>query len=404
MATIALVAGAGVVIVVGDPPRASAAAEVVTRPANGSWIVDGHGFGHGRGMSQWGARAAAAGGLSAERILGFYYPRTVRAGVGNPLIRVRVNDASDPFLQLRPIGGLRVGWAGHSVMLRAMPGVQRWQALKWGTTLRLRYKTAGGWHWYGPVLPATVTVSASHAVLRVYWNNGAMTDYRETLVVTRTRSTSAVVNRLHMESYLRGVVPRESPASWPVQALRAQAIAARTYAYARVRSPQSSRYDICATTACQVYGGVTNYRASGRRISGEERRTNAAVASTRGVILTAGGRPAATEYSASNGGWIAAGGRSYLPARRDPYTARDPYANWSVRVSVAKVGKSFGFRRLDKVQVTSRDGAGAFGGRLLGARLTGLDGAGKPRSVAVSGSALRNALGVRSNYFRLRRG
>jgi stage II sporulation protein D len=404
MATIALVAGTGVVMVVGDPPRASAAAEVVTRPASGNWIVDGHGFGHGRGMSQWGARAAAAGGLSAERILGFYYPGTVRAGVGNPLIRVRVNDAGDPFVQLRPMAGLRVGWAGHSVSMRAIPGVQRWQVGKWGTTLRLRYRTAAGWHWYGPALPASVTVAASHGVLRVYWNNGASTDYRETLVVTRTGSTSTVVNRLHMDSYLRGVVPRESPASWPVQELRAQAIAARTYAYARVRSPLSSRYDICATTSCQVYGGATNYRAGGRRISGEEPRTNTAVASTRGVILTAGGRPAATEYSASNGGWVAPGGRSYLPARRDPYTAKDPYANWSLRVPVATVARYFGFRRLDKVQVTSRDGAGAFGGRLLRATLSGLDGAGKPRSVAVSGSALKNALGVRSNYFRLRTG
>jgi Stage II sporulation protein len=301
MTTIAAAAGAAVIIV-GDAPGASAAPEVVTRPASGIWIVDGHGYGHGRGMSQYGARAQAAAGRSADQIVAFYYPGAVRSRIGNPTIRVLVNDGDDPFVQLRPSAGLRVGWAGHSVVLPAIRGLQRWQVGKWGTTFRLRYLAPGGWHWWGGSLPSSVTVTDSRDILPVVWNDGSRTDYRTSLVVTRTGNTSAVVNRLPMEYYLRGVVPRESPASWPVQALRAQAVAARTYAYSRIRSPR------------------------------------------------------------------------------------------------------FGFRRLDRVQVTGRDGAGAFGGRLLSATITGIDGVGKPRSVAVSGSTLRNALGVRSNYLRLRVG
>lgn len=389
-------------MVAGDQPRAAAAPEVVTRSASGQWIVDGHGFGHGRGMSQYGARAAAANGSSAEQILAFYYKGTARTGVGNPVIRVRVSLSSYP--RLRPVAGLRVYWGTRTAALPVVRGANRWQAAPWAGGLRMRYQTATQWVWWGPALPGQVAFGASNGVLRAYRTDNTATDYRERLEVTRSGSVTTTVNRLRMESYLRGVVPRETPASWPIQALRAQSVAARTYAYARIRNPLSSRYDICDTTSCQVYGGSANYRSNGTRVSGEQPTTDKAIGGTAGMILTAAGKPAATEYSSSHGGWIAYGGTSYLQPKKDPYTAGDPYANWSARVSVAAVGRVFGLSRLDKVQITGRDGAGQWGGRVTGATLTGLDGAGKPRSVQVSGSALRNALGVRSNYLRLRTG
>jgi stage II sporulation protein D len=400
--TILLAGGAGAVVIGANAPGAAAAAEVVTRPASGIWTVDGHGYGHGRGMSQWGARAAAAAGLTAERILAFYYPGTVRTGIGNPAVRVRVGTESS--LVLRPVAGMRVSWAGHAIVLPIVPGLVKWQLAANGATMRLRYQTATRWVWWGPALPGQVSVTAAHGVLRIYWVDRTGTDYRETLVATRSGSGIVPVNRLHLDTYLRGVVPRESPASWPPQALRAQAVAARTYAYASVRSPRSTLYDICDSTACQVYGGSARYSAGGSRLYGEQPTTTSAVASTAGVVLTAGGRVATTEYSASNGGWIAAGGRAYLPAKRDPYTALDPYAAWTTTVNVIALGRKFGLARLDKLQVTGRDGQGAWGGRLTGARLTGIDGAGKPRTVAVTGSQLKTALGARSNYLRLRAG
>lgn len=396
MGAIALAAGAGAVMVAGNPPRAGAAPEVVTRPASGTWIIDGHGYGHGRGMSQWGARAAAAAGRSGEQILAFYYPGTTRRGIGNPVLRVKVG--TDPFPQLRPVGGLRVYWGTRNAGLPVVRGAIRWQAAPWGTGLRMRYKTAAAWKWWGPALPGQVSFAAANGVLRAYRNDGRGTDYRETLQVFRAGPTSSTVNKVHLEAYLRGVVPRESPASWPAQALRAQAVAARTYAYARIRNPLSSRYDICDTTACQVYGGAANYRSNGSRLSGEAASTNRAIAGTGGVILTRGGRPASTEYSASHGGWVA------VPAKKDPWTAGDPYATWSVRVPVSAVARYVGLRRLDQVQITGRDGAGQWSGRVLSATLTGIDGAGKPRAVRVSGSTLRAALGVKSTYLRIRKG
>jgi stage II sporulation protein D len=401
MVAITVAAGVSGIMVGADAPRAGAAAEVVTRPASNTWIVDGHGYGHGRGMSQWGARAAAAAGRTAEQILAFYYPGTTRTRVGNPVIRVRVG--AEPSVVLRPVGGMRVSWAGHSVLLPVVRGNLKWQIAASGSTMRLRYRTATAWVWWGPALPRQVAVTASRNVLRIIWADGQSTDYREGLLATRSGSSVVAVNRLHLDTYLRGVVPRESPSYWPQQALRAQAAAARTYAYASIRSPRSTLWNICDTTACQVYGGAARYSAGGHRLYGEQATTDTAVASTAGVVLTRAGRVATTEYSASNGGWIAAGGAG-LPAKRDPYRAGDPYASWSVTVNVVALGRKFGLARLDRLQLTGRDGQGDFGGRVTMARLTGIDGVGKPRAVDISGSQLRSALGARERYLRIRVG
>lgn len=398
---VALLAGAGAAVVVDRAP-AAAAGESVVRPASGVWVVDGHGFGHGRGMSQWGARAAAARGRSAGQILRFYYPGSTGRRIGSRILRVKVG--ADPSLVVLPARGLRLTWRGRRLSMPASPGVLRWQVAAYGGTLRLRYRTATAWVWWGPTLPARVDVRSSRSALRVRWRTGTSTDYREVLTVIRARAGVTLVNQLHLERYLRGVVPRESPAYWPIQALRAQAVAARTYAYARLRSRVSALWDICDTTSCQVYGGAARYSAGGRRLSGEEASTNRAVASTAGLVLMVGRRLATTEYSASHGGWIAPGGTAALPGRRDPYRAGDPYLYWWARVPVAEVGRRLGFGRLDRLQVLRRDGHGEWGGRVLLVRLTGLDRAGRHRVRTVSGGLVRSALGVKSTYFRLRAG
>ena len=235
---VTLLAGAGVAMVVGSPPTASgaAAAEVVSRPASGVWVVDGHGYGHGRGMSQWGTRAAAAQGRSAEQILAFYYAGTVRTRIGNPTVRVLVGDGSGPSVSVA--AGLRVTWPGRQLALPSA-GVVRWQVAPYGAGLRMKYRSTGdAVRWWGPALPASVGVASAASTLRVRAADGTSTAYRGTLAVVRSGGSALTVNRLPLDTYLRGVVPRESPASWPLQALRAQAVAARTYAYrSRRRSP-----------------------------------------------------------------------------------------------------------------------------------------------------------------------
>ncbi len=141
-----------------------------------------------------------------------------------------------------------------------------------------------------------------------------MVTYRGTLQSRSLPGSPArhrvTVNRVSLDDYVRGVIPREMPASWRPAALRAQAIAARTYAAFEVADSTNPVYQLCDTTSCQVYGGKSAEFAS----------TNAATTATAGQIRTFHGAPAFTQFSASNGGWMSAGSQPYLAASRTPST------------------------------------------------------------------------------------
>jgi stage II sporulation protein D len=178
------------------------------------------------------------------------------------------------------------------------------------------------------------------------------------------------------------------PAAWPAAALRAQAVAARTYAaYERAHAPQSRHYDLCDTTACQVYGGV----------AAEVPRTDAAVAATAHRVVRYGGAAAFTQFSASNGGFSVDGGFPYLPARPDRFDHGYPGDPWRVRLGARAITRHWsGLGRLQSVRVLERDGHGSYGGRALVVRVSGTRG-----SVRVSGSTFRSYLGLRSTMFRI---
>ena len=119
------------------------------------------------------------------------------------------------------------------------------------------------------------------------------------------------------------------PTSWHPDAVRAQAVAARTYgAFLRARSA-SSGYDICDTTSCQVYRGMDNETANG----------NAAVTATAHVIMAFGGKPAYTQFTSSNGGQITTGDYSYQIAQKDPYDGLIKSQTWSKTISASRLGK-----------------------------------------------------------------
>lgn len=149
---------------------------------------------------------------------------------------------------------------------------------------------------------------------------------------------AAVVNELPLEEYLQGVA--EVPASWPVEALRAQAIAARTFALHELRraGPSASRAvgaDICAVEACQVYIGMAKQRSE------HGQRWVDAVHATRGQVLLYRGEPILAQYSSSNGGRSVAGGRPYLRSGPDPDSARGPYGRWRVSLAYDQLRQAF---------------------------------------------------------------
>jgi SpoIID/LytB domain protein len=193
------------------------------------------------------------------------------------------------------------------------------------------------------------------------------------------------VNVVSLESYLKGVVPREMPALWSPAAVQAQAVAARTYA-AFERADQHGYYQICDTSACQVYGGYTaEYAAS-----------NAAVAATAGQVLTYGGAPAFTQFSASNGGASLAGGQPYLVSRTDPYdTAASPYHHWTTTVTPAAIERQWPrIGRLTGISVTPSSANAPGAGYVASVAITGTGG-----SVSVSGDTFRSFAGLRSSWF-----
>jgi stage II sporulation protein D len=130
------------------------------------------------------------------------------------------------------------------------------------------------------------------------------------------------VNQLPMEEYLYGVATSEMPRSWSLEAIKAQAVAARSYALYRQKYRQDKPYDLGDTAAWQVYGGV----------KGESQKSIQAVDTTQGEVITCRGKLVEALYHASSGGQTDNGGRSYLRSVKD-YDQDAPNYRWQVSVT-----------------------------------------------------------------------
>lgn len=195
------------------------------------------------------------------------------------------------------------------------------------------------------------------------------------------------VNVLSIDDYIKGVVPAEMPATWERPAVRAQAVAARTYAAWSRATRSSQGWQICDTTACQVYGGVASEHPS----------ANNAVDATAGVILRYDGKPAFTQFSSSSGGRTSAGSVPYLVSQADPYekTSGNPYTNWNVELKAATIERAYPtLGKLKSIKVTSREGAGQWKGRVWTLVLKGTK-----KDVTVTGDDFRFKFGLRSTWF-----
>jgi SpoIID/LytB domain protein len=391
-----LVASVGALSVAAAGP--ASADEFTPVPSDGVFHITGHGFGHGIGMSQYGALGAARAGLSAGEILAFYYPGTAQQQIGNPQIRVHLTAYDSAGITMvappgQPMtvtdqagGGSATGPATmYKVMIDASamhvwfldPADQVWKPFKVGASS----DTAG-----------PVTLSTPGGV-RMYSDNGTAIQYRGSIRVVRVGpTTAAAVNYVDMQSYLNGVVPREMPDSWgQPAALQAQAVAARSYALS-VSTP-SATWDICDTTACQVYGGQASVATNGTVSNREGPNSTAAIAATSGIALYYQGAPAFTQFSASNGGQVAAGSKPYLVAKPDPYDTADvdPNVNWTAQISAATLQSQYpSVGAVQGLQVTSRDGNGDFGGRVTGLQVVGSNGAARISNTY---------MGLKSNYW-----
>ncbi len=358
--------------------------------------ITGRGWGHGIGMSQYGAYGYAKAGWGYKRILEHYYTgvkfgttrnRTVRVLLCSGQVDARVTSAA----AYKVTDGTTTKTISGGVLA----------TVTWtGTAYRV---TAGGSSW---VFPTAVTFKPGTARLRLYNRNangwpydddGAR--YRGSLRVVRVNSAFQIVNHVALEGYLRGVVPREMPSTWPQRALRAQACAARSYAVRGIKD--LGAYDLYCTAASQVYNGY----------DGETAATNLAVSITAGVVPTYNGTPIVAYFSSTSGGrtenienvW---GGSpvAYLKSVKDPYDYYSPYHiwtdapyRWSTTTMTTKLG-SLVQGTLRAVFIAER----GVSPRVKLAYVLGTDGTTAHIASAASGWTLRNKLGLRDSWFSVR--
>lgn len=381
------------------PASPAAAADSVVSPLNSNIVITGAGYGHGIGMSQWGAYGAADAGLSYSKILSFYYPSTTLGSVTDgATIRVWISADNDGRLHARPASGLRLtDSSGKRWTLPTGSKYTLWRVSRSGTSRVLHYRNASGtWVAYKSPLSAArawTFDNPTSGYVTVLLPNGTSRDLRSQVSLRFYGSGARTVNILPMESYLLSVVPSEMPSSWPAEALKAQTVAARSYA-ARFRvKPQTGIYDLCDTTYCQVYKGLATRKGTTRTVN-EFSSTNSAIGATKNRVLTYGGGIALTMFSSSNGGQTADGKTAYLVSKADPYDGRVRKQVWSVPLSSAKIASAYpSIGTFSGIRV-SRDGDGPWGGRVTSVVVSGTKG-----SVTVSGGSFKSKFGLRERLF-----
>jgi SpoIID/LytB domain protein len=202
-----------------------------------------------------------------------------------------------------------------------------------------------------------------------------------------------------MELYLRPVVASEVSPSWPVEALRAQAVAARSYAAHEALGKAKRSFDVFDSTRSQAYPGAVWYDSAWRVVrSREHPNTDAAIVDTMGLQLTVGGVPALTQFSSSNGGATAATPLPYMVTQADPWdstAAKNPRLAWTDSIPVAQLrARCRGAGDISAVRVLAREGAGAWGGRISRMEIVGT----ARTCTLASDSAIRSTLGVNSSF------
>jgi stage II sporulation protein D len=312
-----------------------AAAGLAAAPAAGaatSFVVTGHGFGHGIGLSQYGAYGYAQHGWTAAQILRHYYRGTTIGTVPAQEIRVLLAD------------GRTSAQVSSGQPISVADSAGQWEVLPAGTYTLRAPLSLPGWPAQTPPVPP-VRLDAGSAQLTM---DGK--PYRGSLSADLAGNRLSIVNVVPLESYLLGVVPREMPASWAPEALRAQAVAARSYALSSLHA--TSTFDVYADTRSQVYGGA----------GGEDPRSTAAVQATAGQVVLWHGGVAETFFHSSSGGrtatvtdvWPAAQALPYLVSVSDPYDSVSPYHDWAPSTfTAAGAGRKLGVPGLTDLLVTT---------------------------------------------------
>ena len=353
-------------------------------PAQGAsrLVVRGAGFGHGIGMSQYGAFGFAERGTDHATILRHYYSGTEIGKLqGGGQVRVLLKSAA------RIVFGSATRVAGD----RALDPNRRYVAVR-GLSGAIGLRSSSGRNLGTFASPLAIEGAAGG--LRVFGRSGhAAVDgrYRGNLEF-RASALGGVsaINAIGIEDYVRGVIAGEMPSGWPQEALRAQAVAARTYALAT--SKDGDGFDQYADTRSQVYNGI----------AGETAATDDAVTATAGEIVAYQGKPIPTYFFSTSGGrtenienvFIGAAPAPYLTSVEDPYDDASPRHKWVRRMSLRSAQRRLGSLvkgSLTRIRVLRRGRSP----RVVAAQVVGTGG-----RTSVSGPTLRSKLGLYDTWAR----
>ena len=341
-----------------------------------TFFISGHGWGHGLGMSQYGAYGYAQHGWTYDRIVKHYYTGTT---IGQaPVSRVRVLLADK---------AKRVTIASK-LPFQVVDGAGSKHALAAGSyTVGAAFKYADPADPQAKPAPLAFPLEFRPGATAVALNGRG---YRGSFRVLKLAGGKIrVVNVVGLDLYLRGVVPSEMPKTWAAEALKAQAVAARSYALSHLHA--GGGFDLYPDTRDQVYLGIPHEAPS----------TNAAVGATAGQVVFYKGKVASTYFFSTSGGRTASVQDvypksppiPYLASVPDPYDSISPYHDWGpFRFTTRKLGR--GLKSPGKL--LDVETVAAPSGRVQSVVATGSKG-----EATATGSDVRAALGLRSTWFQV---
>jgi stage II sporulation protein D len=364
-----LLALTGLVLALAASASAGPVAPAPTKPAAvtaTTFLVSGRGWGHGVGMSQYGALGYANDGWTYDQILAHFYTGAELGPAVVARVRVLVAEAR-PSIKVRSASTFRIRDVFGTIYPFA-PG-----ELTLGSKLRVVINGTPT-ELAGPIvfLPGTAPLEVDKV------------GYRGQIEVAVAGQKLNAINVVGLEQYLAGVVAKEMPSAWPDEALKAQAVAARSYALSHRLGGKT--FDLYADVRSQVYGGIP----------GESPRTTAAIEATKAEVLLWEGKPIDALFHSTSGGAtvdaVEAFGKAvpYLVSVDDPHSALSPVHRWGP-TPVAETTLRKGLKL--RVPVTALKLARAPSGRVATAEVMTTTGATK-----VTGGTLRSAAGLRSTW------
>lgn len=356
------------------------------------FVFSGRGYGHGLGLSQYGAKGFAEKSYSYKTILSSFYNNTQLAKADNKIFRILV--ASD---RPKVIFAAKKNFSVYSEPLkksyRFHAGNQYQATVSAG---RVLIKNLSGNKITGRYTAPLILKQGNGQRLVTADDNGYSNNvYRGNLKILVINNKIQIVNYIHSEHYLFGVVTREMPSSWPIEALKSQAVAARSYAFASIK--KNTFFDLYATTMSQVYGGL----------NAENSQSIKAVKDTAQQVLTYNGKSIQAFYHSNSGGYTENnenvwGGTPiyWLRAAKSPYEGKDAVWPTNPSYSVNYIQKRLGVYssatpwgvkgNLVNIAVVKR----AVSPRVLSVKITGSGGVS-----FISGNKLKNLLNLRSTWF-----